>query len=101
MADVPDLAIRTHRVMEDALRDISRRGAESKAPATEPSSSQVRQDSPAGGHEVKSEEQGHVDAAELGKARRQDGSEAGSIAETGSTVETESDEGMVIVGRPT
>jgi len=89
-ADVPDLAIRTHKLMEAALRDISRR---TESPRSEVS---AVQSTSVGVHGGRSE--GQVPVEEAGsslRSRRQEGSEAGSVAET------ESDEGMVIVGRPT
>jgi len=94
-ADVPDLAIRTHRIMEAALSEISKRVEEPRAPAPEPSSSNLRSIAPTDVHEAKPEAQAAAGSSGSLKSRRQEGSE------TGSAAETESDEGMVIVGRPT
>jgi len=96
VADVPDLAVRTHDLMETALKEISRRMEEPGATVAEPSN--TRSTPSMGILEAKPEKETPVDeraGSSVRSRRHQDGSE------TGSTAETESDEGMVIVGRPT
>jgi len=91
-ADVPDLAIRTHGLMEAALSEISR-GVEKCQES--PYDSNVRSITSTGVHEVSQPVDGASGSSGSLKSRRQ------ADSETGSAAESESDEGMVIVGRPT
>lgn len=93
-ADVPELAVRAHSLMEDALREIS-----THVEARHTDASILTQLSPKSeGIQEKTEDKQSVDefsrSPSSSSIRRRN-------SEAGSTAETESDEGMVLVGHPT
>ncbi|KAF8489104.1 hypothetical protein JB92DRAFT_3085312 [Gautieria morchelliformis] len=93
-ADVPELAIRTHDLMEEALREISTHVEPIKVSPADTSLS-TQQSPESGDVEEKTEERHQVGNSPGSPSVRRRNSEAGS------TAETESDEGMVLVGHPT
>lgn len=97
-ADVPELAIRAHDLMENALREISTHVEPTKVSIPDTSISSPH--SPESGDnddktDIKHPGDGSSGQSMLSNANLRRNSEAGS------TAETESDEGMVLVGRPT
>ncbi|KAF8592591.1 1-acylglycerol-3-phosphate O [Ramaria rubella] len=91
-ADVPDLATRTHHLMENALQEISTH-------VEKPLSSDARSESPRLTGTLKSEDRRPEDSEPID--RTASSSNLRRNSEAGSAAETESDEGMVLVGRPT
>lgn len=94
-ADVPELAVRAHRLMENALREISTHVEPIQdSTADAPLSSQLPLDL-RDVHESTEDKRVINDSSQsLSSIVRRRNSEGGS------TAETESDEGMVLVGHP-
>jgi lysophosphatidate acyltransferase len=95
-ADVPELAVRVHYLMENALREISTHIEPLHDSITDASISPQLSPESGGVHE-KTEDKQPVDGTprspSSASVRRRN-------SEAGSTAETESDEGMVLVGHP-
>lgn len=95
-ADVPELAVRAHDLMESALREISTHVEPSKVSITDRSISDLRSPESGDDNDKTDGKQlvDHSPGPSISSSVRRRNSEAGS------TAETESDEGMVLVGRP-
>jgi hypothetical protein len=96
-ADISDLAVRAHRLMENALQEISTHDSNDIPPVQEQMTKRTLS-------EVDSTTEPGVlkEDSEMPSARTSSSTSLGRrSSEAGSTAETESDEGMVLVGRPT
>jgi len=97
-ADISDLAVRTHRLMEDTLQEISTHDSNDVHPSQQETAKSIVSESGPAIEPALSGDNGEI----MTSARTSSSTSLGrQNSEAGSTAETESDEGMVLVDRPT